>query len=94
MQIAPATNRIVARRIRVGLVTVPSVGTPFGRPSRPTEPSSSRNLDNTVSRIDPETNAVFETIEVGPGPTVIRPGFGDLWLTHLRGSEVWSIHVG
>jgi YVTN family beta-propeller protein len=51
------------------------------------------NGDQTVSRIDPETNAVVETFATGPGPAVIRPAFGDLWLTHLRGSEVWRIHV-
>ena len=51
------------------------------------------NGDNAVSRIDPGTNTVVDTIRVGPGPIVIRPAFGDLWLTHLRGNTVWRVHV-
>ena len=50
--------------------------------------------DNTVSRIDPATNAVVETIRVGGGPAVFKRAFGDLWLTHLRGKQVWRLRVG
>jgi hypothetical protein len=31
---------------------------------------------------------------VGVGPTVIRPAFGDLWVTHLRGTTVWRLRAG
>jgi hypothetical protein len=51
-------------------------------------------VDNTVSRIDPERNAVIETLRTGPGLIVIRPAFGDLWPTHLRGTSVWRLRVG
>jgi hypothetical protein len=26
-------------------------------------------------------------------PAVIRPAFGDLWLTHLQDDEVWRLRV-
>ena len=48
---------------------------------------------DTVSRIDTGTNRVVQTIRVGGGPAVFRRAFGDLWLTHLRGS-VWRLRVG
>ena len=50
--------------------------------------------DNTVSRIDPATNAVIETIRVSAGPAVFKRAFGDLWLTHLRSKQVWRLRVG
>jgi virginiamycin B lyase len=51
------------------------------------------NADDTVSRIDPATNTVVETLRVDPGPLVIRKAFGDLWLTNARGGSVWRIRV-
>ena len=50
-------------------------------------------LEDTVSRIDTETNEVIQTIRVGGGPAVFRRAFGDLWLTHLRGT-LWRLRVG
>jgi YVTN family beta-propeller protein len=48
---------------------------------------------DTVSRIDTDTNEVIQTIRVGGGPVVFRRGFGDLWLTHFRGT-LWRLRVG
>ena len=48
---------------------------------------------DTVSRIDTETNEVIQTIRVGGGPVVFRRAFGDLWLTHFRGT-LWRLRVG
>ena len=38
-------------------------------------------LDGTVSRIDPQTNEVVETIEVGNAPSGLAFADGRLWLT-------------
>lgn len=37
--------------------------------------------DGTLSRIDPETNSVVETIEVGHRPLGITVGNGLVWVT-------------
>ena len=37
-------------------------------------------MGGTVSRIDPETNAVVATIEVGPRPDHIAAGEGGVWV--------------
>jgi len=36
-------------------------------------------LRGTVSRIDPESNAVVRTVQVGNGPSGIAAGFGSVW---------------
>jgi YVTN family beta-propeller protein len=51
------------------------------------------NGADTVSRIDPATNKVVATIDVGRRPVVIKRAFGDLWLTHLQDDEVWRLRV-
>jgi YVTN family beta-propeller protein len=51
------------------------------------------NGGNTVSRVDPATNRVVATIKVANRPAVIRPAFGDLWLTHLQDDELWRLRV-
>ena len=38
-------------------------------------------LDGTVSRIDPETNEVVKTIEVGNAPSGLAFADGRVWLT-------------
>ena len=48
---------------------------------------------DTVTRIDTTTNSVIQTIRVGGGPVVFRRAYGDLWLTHLRGT-LWRLRVG
>jgi YVTN family beta-propeller protein len=39
-------------------------------------------VDDTVSRIDPTTNKVVETIPVGAGPTGIGYGVGAVWVAN------------
>jgi YVTN family beta-propeller protein len=84
---APPSRRLKA--------TIP-VGSAPGRPAVASDGTIlvPNNRDNTVSRIDPATNAVIETHRVGAGPIVIRPAFGDLWQKHLRGRTVWRLRVG
>ena len=59
--------------------------------------SAERGLPNarsdTVSRIGTDTNEVIQTIRVGGGPVVFTRAFGDLWLTHFRGT-LWRLRVG
>jgi YVTN family beta-propeller protein len=86
-RIYPATNALVAT-VRVGVAPTWLARAADGTLLVP------NNGDNTVSRVDPASNSVIETVRVGPGPVVIRPAFGDLWLTHLRGATVWRFHVG
>ena len=47
-----------------------------------------------VTRIDPATNSVVDTIEVGPGPFVLNEGFGDIWAPSYGGADVRRIRVG
>ncbi|MGH2966891.1 MAG: protein kinase domain-containing protein [Solirubrobacterales bacterium] len=50
--------------------------------------------DGTVSRIDPETNAVNATVKVGPGPTAIATGAGAVWVTSTVDRSVLKIDPG
>jgi len=49
-------------------------------------------LDNTVSRIDPATNTVVDTIPVGSRPFVLRVAFGDVWVASFGANDVWRLH--
>ena len=67
--------------------------------SRPSTPISSRadlwvpNLgEGTLTRLDPASAAVLETLTVGGEPIVAAAGAGDLWVTNFAGKEVWRIH--
>ena len=48
----------------------------------------------TVSRIDPATNKVVDTIPVGPKPFPIAYAFGDIWVPISGGRDVYRIHLG
>jgi len=50
--------------------------------------------DNSVSRIDPATNKVVDTVKVGPLPFVVRRGFGDMWVSNFGGFAVWRLRAG
>ena len=50
--------------------------------------------DGTVTRIDPASAKVVDTIRVGPGPFVLTVAFGDVWSPAYRGSVVWRIRTG
>jgi YVTN family beta-propeller protein len=49
--------------------------------------------DGTVSRIDPETNTVVETVPVVTAPFVTNEAFGDVWVPDQAGDQVWRLHV-
>jgi YVTN family beta-propeller protein len=47
--------------------------------------------DNSVSRIDPDTNRVVATVPVGEGPARIVMGFASAWVAHDREDGLWRI---
>ena len=44
--------------------------------------------DGTVSRIDPETNAITSTVEVGAGPVALAAGEGAIWVANAGDGTV------
>ena len=46
----------------------------------------------TITRIDPATNHVVDTIHVQGTPFVARAGFGDVWIDDFRGSRETRLH--
>jgi len=48
-------------------------------------------LDDTVSRIDPQENRVVETIAVGAGPGAITVGAGAVWVANNHDGTVTRI---
>jgi YVTN family beta-propeller protein len=49
---------------------------------------------DTVSRIDPATNSVIETIPVGSKPFPAAFAFGDIWVPSSGGTELYRLHAG
>ncbi|HKB93193.1 MAG TPA: YncE family protein [Gaiellaceae bacterium] len=50
-------------------------------------------LGGSVSRIDPQSGKVVDTIATGGQPFVIRAGFGDVWTADYSGTALWRLHV-
>jgi len=50
------------------------------------------NRGDTITRVDAASRAVVETIPVGAQPIVIEAAFGDIWVTHFAGTDIWRIH--
>jgi YVTN family beta-propeller protein len=50
-------------------------------------------FDDSVSRIDPATNTVVQTIPVGVRPFPAASAFGDIWVPSAGGTEVYRLHV-
>jgi YVTN family beta-propeller protein len=50
-------------------------------------------IAGTVSRIDPATNKVVDTLSVGSMPFPIAFAFGDIWVPISGGRDVDRIHV-
>jgi class 3 adenylate cyclase len=48
-------------------------------------------LENTVTRIDPDTHAIGGVIQVGEQPGALAVGEGALWVAHSVGKTVWRI---
>jgi len=51
-------------------------------------------FDDSVSRIDPATNKVVQTIPVGVKPFPAASAFGDIWVPSAGGTEVYRLHIG
>ena len=49
--------------------------------------------DGTVSQIDPATNRVVETVQVGGSPFVLNEAYGDVWAPDSTSSQVARLHV-
>jgi YVTN family beta-propeller protein len=81
------TNRV---RARVGVGINPGDGAIDGA-GRVWIPNKN---SGTVSRIDPATNTVAETVTVGGAPFVINEAFGDVWVPDNIGTTVARLHVG
>jgi DNA-binding beta-propeller fold protein YncE len=47
----------------------------------------------TVTRIDPASGTIVDSIATGGNPFVIRAGFGDVWTADFGGSSLWRLHV-
>ncbi len=66
------------------------------RPTRCAEPDGlewvTGRAAGTVSRIDPASGKVVDTIATGGTPFVIRPGFGDVWTADFSGTSLWRLH--
>ena len=50
-------------------------------------------IDGTVTRIDPATNTVAETVKVGGQPFVVNSAFGDMWAADNVGPWLFRLHV-
>jgi len=48
---------------------------------------------NTVSRIDPATNAVIDVLPVGSKPFPAANAFGDIWVPSAGGNDVYRLHL-
>ena len=70
-------------------------------PSRPTDairgPDGyewiASRLGRSVTRIDPASGKIVDTIATPGTPFVIRPGFGDVWTADYGGTSLWRLHV-
>jgi YVTN family beta-propeller protein len=47
----------------------------------------------TLTRLDPGSGAIVDTVKTGGDPFVIRPGFGDVWTCDYGGSALLRLHV-
>lgn len=48
---------------------------------------------NTLSRIDPATNKVVNTLSVGTKPFPAANAFGDIWVPSAGGTDVVRVHI-
>jgi streptogramin lyase len=47
--------------------------------------------DGTITRIDPATDKVVDTIQGPSGPFVARTAFGSVWVGDFKGSQLWRV---
>ncbi len=87
LRVNPRTNRTVAR-VAVGVNPGDGAIDAGGQVWIPNK------ADGTVSRIDPEANAVVETVRVGGTPFVVNAAFGDVWVPDSSGRTLSRLHLG
>jgi YVTN family beta-propeller protein len=46
---------------------------------------------NDIVVVDPTTMKVVKTIPAGPGPIVVLPAAGHVWVSHITGSAIWRL---
>jgi streptogramin lyase len=47
--------------------------------------------DGTLTRIDPKTDTVVDTIPLVGSPFVARTAFGSVWIGDFRGTQLWRV---
>jgi YVTN family beta-propeller protein len=87
LRLDPRTNTVRAR-VAVGISPGDGAVDAHGRIWIPNKG------DGTVSRIDPASNRVVETVKVGGAPFVLNEAFGDVWAPDYTGSRVARLHIG
>ena len=48
-------------------------------------------LENSVTKIDPQTRAIASTVSVGEQPVAIVAGDGSVWVAHLVSRTIWRL---
>jgi len=48
---------------------------------------------DTITRIDPATNAVIDVSRAGNGALAVAVARGSMWITSFAGSDVWRYRV-
>ena len=46
---------------------------------------------NDIVVVDPSTMKVVKTIAAGPGPIVVLPVAGHVWVSHTTGTAIWRL---
>ena len=46
---------------------------------------------NDIVIVDPSTMKVVKTIAAGPGPIVVLPAAGHVWVSHTTGTAIWRL---
>ena len=46
---------------------------------------------NDIVVVDPATMKVVKTIPAGPGPIVVLPAAGHVWVSHTTGTAIWRL---
>ena len=82
-RIDPTTNAITAS------VTIPG---PLGDPAVVAgKVWAPRIRAGRVAVVDPDSNAVVETVKVGAGPFVVTEIRGEAWIPSWRGRDIWRV---
>ena len=84
VRIDPATNRVTAR-IKLASTTLGDPDVVAGQVWVPLV------AENAIAVIDPATNAVVETVNVGQGPFVVTQVNREAWIPSWKGTDIWRL---